>query len=103
MTHNLARHEPSEACIGEHCHSCNLDEPPAPAYIVCGECGHVYRNARALRQAWRRTDLRTRWMANSGPGSSWRFRIAEIVFAVPLLVTVRAGRIYDCPKCGHDF
>ncbi|MFC0504266.1 hypothetical protein ACFFG4_06855 [Micromonospora costi] len=45
------QHEPTDRCLGQHCYSHNIDEPDDRAYIVCVECGHVYRTAFEL---WRR-------------------------------------------------
>lgn len=85
----VIEHEPTDACLGVHCHWHNVDEP-GTGYIICGECGHLYRTARDLRRAWRREVLR--------PG-----------FHVPLwrrlwrAATIRARKIYFCQECIHDF
>lgn len=48
-------HEASAACSGAHCFACGIDEPtPERPYLVCGECGHYYPSARALRRDYRR-------------------------------------------------
>lgn len=83
------QHEPTDACLPDHCHWHNVDEP-GDGYILCPECGHLYRTARELRRAYRRQVLR--------PG-----------FSVPLLwrlwraLTIRASRITFCQECIHDF
>ena len=45
-------HEPDERCGDLHCYIHGVDEPAEGAYKTCGECGHVYRTAEALREAW---------------------------------------------------
>lgn len=73
---------------GLHCHSCGVDED-GPAYIGCGECGHLYRRASDLRRAYRRGARRV-----YGRGMWWwRFRANFR----------RARDIFWCQECSHDF
>jgi hypothetical protein len=96
-------HQVTDACYPVHCHSCDLDEPADGAYIVCGECGHVYRTRRALRREWRRTERRDEvfayadWKSSGGHRLGWRLTVWWS------LLTVRSGQIYSCPLCGHDW
>jgi hypothetical protein len=83
-------HPPTDACLPDHCHWHDEDEPGG-GYVLCGECGHLYRTARDLRRAYRREVL-------SGSG-----------FGIPLwrrfwaALTVRADQITFCQECIHDF
>lgn len=86
----MIRHEPTDACADVHCYSCHLDESGA-GYIVCLECGHIYRTARDLRRAYRREVLRR---PGFGAPRWWRIWRA---------LTVRASRITFCQECIHDF
>lgn len=86
----LTQHEPTDACLGIHCHWHGVDEP-GTGYIGCPECGHLYRTAGELRRAYRRQVL-------SMPRYDvprWRIRWAAL--------TVRASRIGFCQECIHDF
>jgi hypothetical protein len=104
VTLNLAQHEPSDACLGEHCYSCGVDEASGHAYRVCFECGHVYPTARALRKAYRRV----RWEILRNPGiggrawfsNEWQTGTLRQVWTT---LTVRASKIYFCQLCIHDF
>lgn len=86
----MIAHEPTAACDAVHCYSHHVDEP-GPGYIVCGECGHLYRTARELRRAYRRASLAIpdydvpRWRI------LWR------------AWTIRASSIFFCQECIHDF
>jgi len=97
------QHEPTRSCADMHCYSCMVDEP-GTGYIVCGECGHVFRTARELRRLHRRG----LWKAHRSIDGV----IAGVPVdmpAVPLwrvawrLAMVRAKNIYFCPHCIHDF
>lgn len=68
---------------------------PEEAYwfIVCPDCGHLYRNAKELRRAYRRRAFTSGWddpwwrvLANN-----WR------------AMTLRVSRINACPECSHEF
>lgn len=83
-------HEATDACIADHCHWHDVDEPGS-GYILCGECGHLYRTARELRRAYRRAVMTRRRF-----GVSWWFCLLHAV-------TVRAGRVSFCQHCIHDF
>ncbi|GAA4439665.1 hypothetical protein [Phytohabitans houttuyneae] len=81
-----AVHEPGiPACEpANHCFSCQRDEPAVRAYVVCGECGHVYRTARELRRACRREFaylLRADW-----PRAPWRGSQPAFVDSRPALI-----------------
>lgn len=84
------QHEPSDQCWGLHCYSCHVDEPAEPSFLICGECGHVYRTARELRRAYRRQLVLTKMF-----GVPWRSIIARAL-------TARARRILFCQHCTHD-
>ena len=86
MTEAAAPHEPSAACVGTHCYWHNLDEPGDGAYRVCGECGHVYRTAEDLREAWADATV-----------DAGVTRLALAVTAPPV------EQIYACPLCAHDW
>lgn len=98
-------HDPSDKCGDAHCYFHHVDEPAVgPSYLVCGECGHLYRTKRALRSAareslrkdWRFPSYRPRLLA-IGPfeQSTWRWTWRYL--------TVRVDKIYACPYCIHDF
>jgi hypothetical protein len=93
-------HDPTEQCEDRHCYSHHEDEDAAGAYIVCGECGHVYPTARALRRRYRRmyweTTGRSSWPDGfrSSPG---------IIRRLWRLASVRARSIHFCQHCIHDF
>lgn len=93
-------HEPGAACEGWHCYSCNEDEYGS-GYVLCLECGHIWRTARDLRRAYRRQYWRaskplTLMGAVEFPGIPWWFRAWHVV-------TVRADKITFCQLCIHDF
>lgn len=85
-------HEATDACAPDHCHWHSVDEP-GTGYILCGECGHLYRTASELRRAYRREVMR-------GPryfsGPPWWCRAWRAL-------TIRASKIYFCQECIHDF
>lgn len=83
------QHEVTAACQEDHCHSCQVDEP-GTGYILCGECGHLYRTARDLRRAYRRIVWEF-WREDHHWRTLWK------------ILTVRASRIYFCQECIHDF
>jgi hypothetical protein len=85
---SVGEHAPTDACLPVHCHWHNVDEP-GTGYILCGECGHLYRTPRELRQAYRKAVLHMQGMA-------WWRRIFQAA-------TVRAGRRSFCQFCVHDF
>src|SRR6266704_254167 len=94
-------HEPTDACSPLHCYVHQVDEP-APArgrvYLVCGECGHLYRTAWHLRLAdWRAYRRATRRWAR--PAASWLAYWRGWWRTVML----RPDRIYSCPHCAADF
>lgn len=72
-------------------------------YQACWECGRIYQRARDLRKAYRRgvwgTDpwlTKRRWLRSTPWDISW-------AHAAWMCLTVRAGGIYSCPECSHDF
>lgn len=87
-------HRATEACDGDHCFSCNEDEPlnGRVPYRLCYECGHAYWTARDLRREFRRV---MREVAQFAPPLERRF--------LRLRWGATARRIYSCPKCTHDF
>lgn len=76
-------HEPGPECGDTHCYWHNVDEPAEGAYRVCGECGHVYRTAEALRAAF---------MDELAPD------LGDLPGMPPL-----ADEILGCPMCLHDW
>lgn len=90
MIAQLTEHEPTDACIGIHCHSHMVDEEGI-GYIFCGECGHVYRTAGQLRRAYRRGVMQGRRYGIPLRLCLWR------------ALTVRAKQIFFCQECIHDF
>lgn len=75
------QHEPTEACLSKHCFFHHVDEPGGEtAYVVCGECFHVYVTPEDL------VTLATRPEA---------FLFSE---SIP-----KASEIYVCPLCAHEF
>jgi hypothetical protein len=80
------QHEASAACGDMHCYWHHVDEPAAGAYKACGECGHVYRTAGELREAW--VDTAADGHAPEVPTSDG---------APP------AEEIFACPLCAHDW
>jgi hypothetical protein len=94
------QHEPSAVCHEIHCYVHNVDEP-GPGYLGCGECFHLYRTVGELRRAYRAT----MWRATRGDlwlfmGDAWHWSWWRFLWH---LLTVRAGKIYSCPHCSHDF
>lgn len=53
----MAQHEPTAACEADHCYIHHEDEPSLAAGIVCGECGHAYRDVKDLMRADQQTRL----------------------------------------------
>ncbi len=86
-------HEPTDACYDQHCFSHHQDEDATGAYLVCGECFHVYRTPGELRRAYRCAfwTIENPW---ARPSLAWR---------VWRVLTIRAKRIYFCQYCIHDF
>ncbi len=75
-------HEVTPACVDKHCYSCGVDEDvPRSYYLVCGECGHVYRTPEELVAA----------------DQAWRDAAG-----LPAMRCV-ADDVASCPLCGHDF
>jgi hypothetical protein len=93
---NTEPHEVTDACFTFHCHWCNVDEP-GNGYILCGECGHLYRTKGELRRAYRRAilSLDRRTFLGIKPMPRWK-----IWWKV---LTIRAKNIYFCQYCIHDF
>ncbi len=94
-------HRPSFTCDDHpdrvHCYEHHEDEPVGGAYIVCGECFHVWRTAGELRREYRRQFWRTTshgWFGTDRP---------SLVSRVWRVLTVRAKDIYFCQHCIHDF
>lgn len=108
MTDLRDQHEPTDACIGVHCHSHGIDEA-GDGYIGCYECGHLYRTAGELRRAYRRkaaeialSDLRNphHWARTVGTPLATRLAAVASLVRLPF---IRAGRIGFCQECIHDF
>jgi predicted RNA-binding Zn-ribbon protein involved in translation (DUF1610 family) len=91
-------HDPSDLCQGDHCYSCGVDESAAGAHVVCGECGHVYRTARSIRRAYRRTRLEGD-RPTQLRSDEWHVGWVALIWH---LLTVRASDLYYCQECGHD-
>jgi len=92
-------HQPTDACHDVHCYSCHVDEI-GTGFIVCGECGHLYRTAGDLRRAYRRRfrEVHKRWQEFDiitarlpGYRAWWR------------ILTIRVKNIHFCQHCIHDF
>lgn len=79
-------HEEGPMCGGLHCHMCGVDEPGDGAFRRCFECGHVYRTAESLREAWAEATAQGYGLP---PGTD--------VTAPPV------EQIYGCPLCAHDW
>lgn len=82
----LARLDASEdfsLCWHHH-----LGEYARGAWLVCGECGHVYLRPGDLSREWRRALRRM---------EGWRFMLH------PARYFRRARRIGFCQHCVHDF
>jgi len=102
---NLTTHEPTAACHAWHCHSCGVDEP-GQGYIVCMECGHLYRTARDLRRAYRRGEWGLLRSSRSQPPIPWVFSnefYPSKLWVLWHMITVRAKNINFCQECSHDF
>lgn len=78
-------HDETDDCR-DHCHSHGVDEP-GPGHLGCGECGHLYRTARAL------------WWANVR--AAWS-PYADALHRTLIALVTPPGRIYTCAHCGHD-
>lgn len=74
MSHAERRqHEVTAACADVHCHTHNVDElVELAASIVCGECGHVFKDGDDLLAVTRKR---------------WGQRLPDV---------------YACPYCTHD-
>jgi hypothetical protein len=106
---NFADHEALDAYVAtmdrtkESLCWCHYEVEPIPpnAYIVCGECGHVW-TAKALRRAWHHAYPLPKL-------SLWRddefdhARPFRWLRAVRHRWFKRATRIYFCQECIHDF
>lgn len=100
-------HEPTPDCSDVHCYSCDEDED-GPAYIICAQCGHLYRTAGELRRAYRRQFYR---MARKPPEFSFTQEESRAIDPGPIplrrvlweLATIRAKHIHFCQHCTHDF
>lgn len=94
----LTPHEPTEACLPMHCHSHHVDEPDEPSYLICLECGHVYRTAGELRAAYRRI-----WsQITFGPSPTLQTRLADL-WGWLRSRFARARDITFCQECLHDW
>lgn len=88
-------HQVTDACADVHCYAHGVDEPQT-GWLVCGECGHVFPSAGALRRDYRREYWRIASMEGvSPPIPLWR--------RIRTAATVRASRVTFCPHCLHDF
>jgi len=100
------------------CWSCLRVEPlPDRFYILCIECGHVYRTGWELRREYRRRaprlaeawrDSAVDWDPAEGPpwvhvDVPYGVRIVRTVWWWSRLRLRRAKRIFFCPLCIHDF
>lgn len=78
-----------------HCWIHDVDEA-GTGWKVCGECGHVYPNARALRREYRREF----WKASGDSWLGYRMPLRARIWRV---LTVRASRVDCCQHCLHSF
>ncbi len=104
----ITPHEPSEWCADVHCYSHSVDEDTTGAYIVCFECGHVYKTRRSLTWAYRKEFWRVSsphslpaapdgvWGAPATRGPAFAERLWHVL-------TIRASKIPFCQECMHDF
>lgn len=96
-------HDETVACQDKHCCSCGVDEAAENPYVICGECGHVYKTAGSLRRAYRRevwgnlagASFKVPWFGNDF--ANGRFE------SLWMIVSVRASKVYFCQECIHDF
>lgn len=98
---NATVHEPTEVCYGQHCHVHHVDET-GPSYIVCGECGHLYRTRGELRRAYRREfwQVSRRWRTSTPfPGD----RPPGLLSCLRRMIMIKAEEISFCQHCIHDF
>jgi hypothetical protein len=89
-------HEPSNDCNADHCYSHMVDEPGS-GYLLCGECGHLYRTKGELRRAYRREFLRINSHGWFGMERLPRWKVWWKI------LTIREKDIYFCQHCIHDF
>lgn len=113
LTLDTTQHEPTNACADHHCYSHHIDEPADGAYLVCFECGHVYRTALVLwwehlRESGRLAlkDLRRpmnppAWAELDIP--KWQRGRRAALLMLALAVLCRPSRITFCQHCIHDF
>jgi len=101
MTGGSVPHNATWMCAGIHCEIHQVDEPN-PGYRGCGECFHLFRSARELRMAHRKVhrelyeSLKPRpWFSNEWVTGRLRYWWG--------MLSVRAGKIWTCPLCTHDF
>lgn len=81
---------------GLHCYEHNRDEPAVPAYVTCGECGHVFPSVLTFWLAHSRAAFRAYpWVKRNYD------RRYALVFTLGCLFA-RPSRIYSCPHCSHD-
>jgi hypothetical protein len=96
------QHEANDDCWRWHCWTHNVDEMRiGKPYLVCGECGHVFQTARALRKA-RRATMRSIYLGELRHARTWRSLWLGLRGTLSLY-TRRADKIYHCPLCAHDF
>jgi rubrerythrin len=91
-------HEATDACGSVHCVFHQEDEP-GRGYLICGECGHLFKTKRALRREHRRV---FREISHAVPLFSNARQAGHIRFWWMMLF-LRADKIWVCPFCAHDF
>ncbi|RKR92842.1 hypothetical protein BDK92_7324 [Micromonospora pisi] len=114
MIASVEQHEPgAPGCApDEHCWEHHVDETADKFYIVCIECGHVYRTGWELRRAYLRQhwslfrrDMVSPLRPPPGVDFGWTARWPRL--AAPLLLVRalfrRANGIHFCQHCIHDW
>lgn len=97
------QHEETDDCFNWHCVIHGVDEGRfgEGGYLRCGECGHLYASAGALKRAYRRVlwsmikDGGWRWVRTPFNPGLWDL-VRGFLFR-------RVKDIYFCQFCIHDF
>jgi hypothetical protein len=95
-------HEVEESCLMDHC-TYHQEDEPLPGYLACGECGHLFKTKRVLRKRFR--EIHREMQYSEGRKIPWisnEFVTGRLRFWW-INLTVRAGKIWACPFCAHDF
>jgi len=77
----------------------NRDETGTSAYVVCGECYHLYPTPGSLRRAYRRKLHRDPPRPHLF-GNEFNYGLLDWL---KLYLFVRTDRITFCQECSHDF